>query len=99
MGTGAAVAAGGTVTVNYVGWLTNGTRFDSSVARGQPAQFSLNNVIQGWQEGIPGMQPGGIRRLYIPSALAYGTAGNSNGSVPIPPNSDLVFEIQLNSSP
>lgn len=92
-GTGAAVQPGDTVSVNYIGWLTNGTKFDSSADHGSaPAQFSLNNVIKGWQEGIPGMKVGGVRRLDIPANLAYGAAGNPPS---IPANAELVFEIQL----
>lgn len=92
VGTGKAVVATDSVTVHYTGWLaTDGTVFDSSVERGQPATFPLSGVIQGWQEGIPGMQVGGKRRLVIPADLAYGPQGNSG----IPPNSALVFEVEL----
>jgi hypothetical protein len=98
-GTGEAAVAGGNVTTHYTGWLTNGTVFDSSRTNlatrpgvtGEPIEFSLNGVIEGWQEGIPGMKVGGIRRLFVPSALGYGPAGQGN----IPPNADLVFEIKL----
>jgi hypothetical protein len=90
-GTGPAVAASSTIGVFYTGWLLNGTVFDSARTDGAPASFPLSGLIQGWQLGIPGMQPGGIRRLYIPAALAYG----SSGSGTIPPNSDLIFEIKL----
>jgi FKBP-type peptidyl-prolyl cis-trans isomerase len=98
-GTGAEAVAGGSVTAHYTGWLTDGTVFDSSRASlatrpgvtGEPIEFSLNGVIEGWQEGIPGMKVGGIRRLFIPSELGYGSAGTST----IPPNSDLVFEVKL----
>lgn len=76
------------VTVNYVGWLTNGTEFDS----GQTVQFALNGVIAGWTEGVGSMRLGGSRRLFIPPDLAYG----ENGSPPnIPPNATLVFDIDL----
>jgi hypothetical protein len=93
-GTGAAVQPGDTVSVNYIGWLaSNGTKFDASADHGSgPSSFSLNNVIKGWQEGIPGMKVGGIRRLDIPANLAYGAAGNPPS---IPANAELVFEIQL----
>ena len=67
----AEVKSGGTVTVHYTGWLTNGKKFDSSVDRGQPISFPLNRVIKGWQDGIPGMKPGGVRRLKIPANLGY----------------------------
>jgi FKBP-type peptidyl-prolyl cis-trans isomerase len=92
VGTGTAVPAGATVKVHYTGWLTNGKKFDSSVDRGEPIEFPLKGVIQGWQKGIPGMKPGGVRRLLIPPALGYGAAG-AGGS--IPPNSTLVFEVEL----
>jgi len=91
-GTGAPVAPGARVKVHYTGWLTNGSKFDSSHDRGEPIEFSLNQVIKGWQQGIPGMKPGGTRRLYIPAALGYGAAGAGRS---IPPNAVLVFEVDL----
>jgi FKBP-type peptidyl-prolyl cis-trans isomerase len=91
-GKGAEAKAGGQVKVHYTGWLTGGKVFDSSVQRDEPIEFGLDEVINGWQEGIPGMKVGGVRRLYIPSAMAYGKKGR--GSV-IPPDSDLVFEVEL----
>ena len=92
-GTGDPAPPGGTVVCHYAGWLTDdaGTKFDSSVDRGEPAEFSLGQVIAGWQEGIPGMKPGGIRRLKIPARLAYGDRARPK----IPANSTLVFEIEL----
>jgi hypothetical protein len=90
-GTGAIVETGDTITIHYRGWLLNGTVFDASEPRGQPNTFALGGLIQGWQQGIPGMKEGGTRRLYIPAALAYGAGGQGN----VPPNADLVFEIQL----
>ncbi|HET6574973.1 MAG TPA: FKBP-type peptidyl-prolyl cis-trans isomerase [Fimbriiglobus sp.] len=90
-GTGAEVQPGSTVTIHYRGWLLDGTVFDSSANRGQPSTFDLDGLIDGWKQGIPGMTEGGTRRLYIPASLAYGAAGRPG----IPPNSDLVFEIQL----
>jgi hypothetical protein len=92
-GTGTPVAAGDKITVFYTGWLaSNGTKFDSRRSPSTPADFTLANLIQGWQQGIVGMKPGGIRRLFVPSAIGYG----ANGSPPnIPANADLVFEIKL----
>lgn len=91
-GKGEAVKAGGSVKVHYVGWLTNGKKFDSSRDRNEPIEFSLKQVIKGWQEGIPGMKPGGVRRLKIPSELAYGKRGAGDD---IPPDSVLLFEVEL----
>lgn len=101
VGDGTPVGANDTITVEYTGWLMNGTVFDSSrpslSPRGsaaQPLTSPLSGLIKGWQEGVPGMKPGGIRQLIIPAALAYGAAGSGS----VPPNSDLVFEIKLISS-
>jgi FKBP-type peptidyl-prolyl cis-trans isomerase len=91
-GEGQAVVATDSVTVHYTGWLEDGTTFDSSVARGQPATFALDGVIAGWTEGLQGMQVGGKRRLIIPSDLAYGEEGRGET---IPPNSTLIFDIEL----
>ena len=93
VGTGAAAAVGDLVTVNYVGTLTSGTKFDSSYDRNQPFTFRLGTrqVIAGWDQGVVGMKVGGKRRLTIPPSLGYG--GRANG--PIPANSTLVFEIEL----
>ena len=90
VGMGAAVEAVDTITVHYTGWLEDGTEFDSSLG-GAPVTFPLAALIQGWQEGILGMQPGGKRRLIIPPELAYGEAGRPG----IPPNSTLTFDIEL----
>ena len=93
VGTGATAAAGDTVTVNYVGTLTNGTVFDSSYSRNQPFAFRVGagQVIAGWDQGVPGMKVGGKRRLTVPPSLAYGSTAYG----PIPANSTLVFEIEL----
>lgn len=97
-GTGAEVAAGATVTVEYCGvGLASGAIFDSSWARGEPATFPLSGVIPGWQDGIPGMQPGGRRLLVIPAELAYGD--NPPAGSGIGPGESLVFVVDLVSSP
>lgn len=94
VGAGAEAAAGSTITVHYTGWLaSDGTIFDSSHLRGEPATFGLDSVIAGWTEGIPGMKEGGKRRLIIPSEKAYGASGTPDGSIPA--NADLVFEVEL----
>ena len=94
-GTGAMAEKGRHVEVHYTGWLTDGTKFDSSRDSGKPYPFTLGaaEVIAGWDEGIPGMKIGGKRRLTIPPQLAYGSQGTPGG--PIPPNATLVFEIEL----
>ena len=92
-GSGTPVEAGDSITVFYSGWLaSNGTQFDSRRSPLPPATFSLSGLIQGWQQGIVGMRPGGIRRLFVPAALGYGAAGSPPS---IPANADLVFEIKL----
>jgi FKBP-type peptidyl-prolyl cis-trans isomerase FkpA len=94
VGEGALAASGQRVTVHYTGWLTDGTKFDSSKDRGDPFVFPLGagHVIKGWDEGVQGMKVGGTRKLTIPPALGYGTRGA--GGV-IPPNATLVFEVEL----
>ena len=94
VGTGAEAKAGDEVRVHYTGWLTDGTKFDSSVDRGQPFSFTLGvgMVIKGWDEGVAGMKVGGKRKLTIPAHLGYGA--RSAGRV-IPPNATLVFEVEL----
>lgn len=92
-GTGDEVQPGATVTVHYTGALCkDGTIFQSSHDFGNPVTFPLDRVIAGWTEGLPGMKIGGTRRLVIPSALAYGSV---RAAANIPPNSDLVFDIEL----
>ena len=95
VGTGIEAANGDRVTVHYTGWLIDGTKFDSSIDRGQPFVFSLGagQVIQGWDRGVRGMQVGGIRKLTIPPELAYGDRPVGGGLIPA--NSTLVFEVQL----
>ena len=94
VGTGEVVTAGDTVLVHYVGSLENGEIFDSSRERGQPFETVIGEglVIEGWDQGILGMKPGGLRKLIIPPGLAYGAQGA--GDV-IPPNATLTFEVEL----
>ncbi len=93
-GEGAPAKAGQMVSVHYTGWLTDGTKFDSSKDRNTPFVFPLGagHVIRGWDEGVQGMKPGGTRKLTIPPQLGYGARGA--GGV-IPPNATLVFEVEL----
>jgi len=93
IGTGVEVPVGATITAHYTGALCkNGIIFQSSHDFGDAITFGLNQVVEGWTEGVPGMKVGGMRRLIIPSAMAYGSARAASN---IPPNSDLVFDIEL----
>ncbi len=94
VGEGAEAVAGNFVSVHYTGWLTNGSKFDSSKDRDEPFEFPLaqRHVIAGWDEGVQGMKVGGTRKLTIPPELGYGARGA--GGV-IPPNATLVFEVEL----
>jgi peptidylprolyl isomerase len=94
IGTGKTVERGALITTHYVGWLEDGTEFDSSYKKSAPFQTVLSNkrVIQGWILGLKGMQVGGKRRLRVPAHLAY--AERQIGTM-IPPNSNLLFEIEL----
>ena len=92
-GTGEEVAENATITAHYTGALCkDGTIFQSSHDMGDPVTFGLNQVIPGWTKGVPGMKVGGTRRLIIPSQMAYGPV---RAAANIPPNSDLVFDIEL----
>jgi len=93
VGTGSAVKSGDTVSINYLGTLEDGTKFDSSYDRNQPfeTQIGVGQVIEGWDKGVVGMQVGGKRKLTIPYQMAYG----ENGYGPIPAKATLIFEVEL----
>ncbi len=92
VGDGDVAEAGSTITVHYTGWLMDGTKFASSLDTGEPITHPVDGFIEGWKEGVPGMQVGGQRRLIIPPGLAYGEAGSPPD---IPPNAELIFDIEL----
>jgi FKBP-type peptidyl-prolyl cis-trans isomerase len=94
LGLGAIVAAGQTVNVHYTGWLAGGRKFDSSRERDEAFEFELDagEVIAGWDEGVQGMKVGGLRRLVVPPHLGYGEQGAGSS---VPPNSTLVFDVEL----
>lgn len=91
-GKGEECKPGATVKIHYTGWTTDGKIFDSSHKRGEAAEFPLGNLIKGWQLGVPGMKPGGVRRLLIPYPLAYGEKGRPPA---IPAKATLIFEMEL----
>ncbi len=94
VGTGASPTTGKNVTVHYSGYLTDGKKFDSSVDRNKPFSFAIGvgQVIKGWDEGVASMKVGGKRKLIIPSALGYGSRG---AGAAIPPNAELIFDVEL----
>jgi FKBP-type peptidyl-prolyl cis-trans isomerase len=94
IGEGTEATAGQHVSVHYTGWLTDGTKFDSSKDRNEPFDFPLGagHVIRGWDEGVQGMKVGGKRKLTIPPSMGYGARGAAGV---IPPNAVLVFEVEL----
>lgn len=94
IGRGVAVKSGDTILIHYRGTLTNGTEFDSSYKRGEPFETAIGvgRVIEGWDKGVIGMKVGGTRKLTIPPDMGYGSQGAGDA---IPPNSTLIFEVEL----
>ncbi len=92
VGAGATLTGTPTIRVYYIGYFANGRRFDGNIGAASPQLFLLGQLIEGWKVGLQGMKIGGKRRLVIPSRLAYGPAGQGSS---IPPNSNLVFDIEL----
>jgi FKBP-type peptidyl-prolyl cis-trans isomerase FkpA len=92
VGAGDEAAAGDQVTITYAGYLKDGTLFDS---RSTPTQLSLAATVQGFRDGVVGMRAGGVRKIVIPSALAYTWQGRPDGNPPIPRNATLVFDVEL----
>ncbi|MBI4864830.1 MAG: FKBP-type peptidyl-prolyl cis-trans isomerase [Candidatus Riflebacteria bacterium] len=94
VGDGASPNPGQTAVVHYTGWLTDGTKFDSSVDRGRPFEFPIGagRVIKGWDEGVATMKIGGKRKLTIPPEIGYGATG---AGTKVPPNATLIFEVEL----
>jgi FKBP-type peptidyl-prolyl cis-trans isomerase FkpA len=94
-GDGPVAERGSTILVHYTGWLSDGRQFDSSRPRGEPLEvvIGVGGIIDGWDEGIPGMRVGGMRRLVIPPSLGYGAFGDGSGV--IPPAATLVFDVEL----
>ncbi|MGL6074677.1 MAG: FKBP-type peptidyl-prolyl cis-trans isomerase [Fimbriiglobus sp.] len=91
-GEGPECPSGARVNIHYRGWNEKGVQFDSTRDEKNGRTFSLGGLIRGWQIGIPGMKPGGVRRLVIPGPLAYGERG---GGANIPPNATLVFDVKM----
>jgi peptidylprolyl isomerase len=91
VGSGDAAAKGDSIAVNYTGYLTNATIFDTNSGQA-PAEFGLDHLITGWQEGVPGMRVGGKRKLVIPSSLAFGSSGVVGR---VPGNANVLFDVEL----